>query len=114
MSLDLNRLVREVKKAAVAAVQAQKPMAYYLGEVVSISPIKISVDQKLTLTDKQLILTSAVKNFSVKVAEKKNGVLQDEKEYMILLGLKVGEKVRMYRCDGGQKFVVFDRVEVSS
>lgn len=111
MSLDLNKLVREVKKAAVAAVQAQKPMAYYLGEVVSISPLKISVDQKLTLTDKQLILTSAVRDFSVKIAEKNNGILGDEKEYMIFLGLKVGERVQMLRCDGGQKFIVLNRVE---
>ncbi len=113
MSLNLTEFVRMVKKAAVDAVLAQKPMAYCYGEVTSVSPLKISIDQKLTLTEKQLSLTNAVRDFSVNVSEKKNGVIGESKEYIIHLGLQVGERVKMLRSDGGQKYIVLDRAEVS-
>ena len=33
------------------------------------------------------------------------------KKFTVHLGLKTGEKVLMLRCDGGQKFIVLDRLE---
>ncbi|WP_405761576.1 DUF2577 domain-containing protein [Anaerovibrio slackiae] len=129
MSLDINTLVKAVKRAAVDAVMAQKPMAFCLGEVVSASPLKISVDQKMTLTAAQLILTNAVRDYVVYMTvdhstDSTSGGSGDssfashshkytgKKKYTVHLGLKKGEKVILLRCDGGQKFIVFDRVEV--
>lgn len=131
MSLSANTLIKAVKQAAVDAVQAQKPMAIVLGEVVSVSPLKISVDQKMTLTSAQLILTNAVRDFTVSMTVDHNtdyasGGSGDEafayhrhaysgtKNFTVHLALKKGEKVIMLRCDGGQKFIVLDRVEAPS
>lgn len=35
----------------------------YFGTVISPSPLKISIDQKMTLTEKQLVLTTLVQDF---------------------------------------------------
>ena len=61
MSLDLNALVRAVKKAAVEAVRAENPMGVCHGTVTGLSPLEITTDQKLILGEKQLILTNAVR-----------------------------------------------------
>lgn len=59
---DAAELVRLIKRAALEAVEAEKPAAVCFGRVVSAAPLKISVEQRLTLGENQLILTEAVKN----------------------------------------------------
>lgn len=110
MSLDVNKLVRLVKKAAVEAVLAGNPMSVCFGTVISSSPLRIMVDQKKTLTDAQLILTNSVRDFSVEITEN----YTDRKMIRLHFGLNSGEKVILLRCDGGQKFIVLDRWEAAS
>ena len=57
---DANELVDTLKRAAVEAVEAGKPVNVYFGEVVSASPLKINVEQKIILGEKQLILSRNV------------------------------------------------------
>lgn len=106
MSLDANELVRLVKRAAVEAVLAGKPMSVCFGTVRSAHPLEIMVDQKKILTDAQLILTNHVREFTVEVT-----AAGERKKVQVHLGLKKGEKVILLCCDGGQKFVVMDRWE---
>ncbi len=115
MSLDMNSFLANVKRAAVEAVKAGKPFSLTYGTVVSASPLKISVNQKLILNSEQLILTNAVRNFSVAITA--DLTTEDVPEdinatrYTVNLALKPGEQVIMLRTDGGQKFIVLDRVE---
>ena len=44
--------VEVVKRAAVEAVEAQKPVHLLFGQVISVSPLKIQVDQKSIYTEK--------------------------------------------------------------
>lgn len=67
MSLNLEGFLADVKRASLEAVEASKPFALTFGTVVSASPLKISVDQKLTLYKEQLILTNAVRDYSVEM-----------------------------------------------
>ena len=48
----LPNAVEVVKKAAVEAVEAGKPVNLLFGEVISASPLKIQVDQKAIYTEK--------------------------------------------------------------
>lgn len=124
---DFNDLVTSIKKASVEAVNASKPMNITYGKVVSVDPIKINVDQRLNLISKQLILTGNVKDFEVEmtidhVTEESSGGEGDlsfashshrylgKKMFTVHNGLKLGEKVIMIQVQGGQKFVVLDRV----
>ena len=133
MSLDLNALVRAVKKAAVEAVRAENPMGVCHGTVTGLSPLEITTDQKLILGEKQLILTNAVRDYTVdhvtevishghSVTDTYTGggtaqpvdhshPYKGRKSFRVHLGLKMGEKVILVRCDGGQQFVVLDRWE---
>lgn len=137
MSLDMNALVRAVKKAAVEAVRAENPMGVCHGTVTGLSPLEITTDQKLILGEKQLILTNAVRDYTVEmpvdhvtevishghsVTDTYTGggtaqpvdhshPYKGRKSFRVHLGLKMGEKVILVRCDGGQQFVVLDRWE---
>lgn len=57
---DCTGLVKAMKRAAVDAVNAKKPVAVYYGTVKSESPLQIDVEQKMTLSEAQLVLTKAV------------------------------------------------------
>lgn len=121
-------LVMLIKQAAVEAVNAKDPMSLKIGEVVSVSPLKISINQKIAIPASQLLLTNAVRDYTVYMTvdhstENASGGSGDasfashshkytgKKKYKVHLGLKVGEKVILLRCDGGQKFIVLDRLE---
>lgn len=63
--LDSNDLVSSIKKAATEAVEASKPASWMFGTVTSISPLKINVEQKMTLTSAQLVLARNVTDYTV-------------------------------------------------
>lgn len=124
---DYTGLVKAMKQAALDAVDAKKPVAVYYGTVKSESPLKIDVEQKMTLSKAQLVLTKAVLDHYVDIevkhiTEKRGGGSGDpayeshdheykgRKKIMIYNGLKKGEKVLLIRFQEGQKFVVWDRV----
>lgn len=137
MSLDINELVRAVKQAAIDAVKADGPMGVCFGTVTAASPLEITTDQKLVLKEAQLILTNAVRDYTVEmtvdhvteVISHGHQVVntytgggsatpvdhshpyKGRKSFRVHLGLKAGEKVTMLRCDGGQKYIVLDRWE---
>lgn len=64
---DYNEFVKLIKKAAVEAVVAENPAALTFGTVTSTSPLKIKVDQKITLGKKQLIVPQHLTDYSVDV-----------------------------------------------
>lgn len=122
-----SKSVELVKKAALDAVASTMPSGVYYGTVTSIAPLKIALEQKLVLTDKQLVLSSLVKDFAFEMTvdhetetesggsgeaafASHNHGYKGRKKYTIHLGLKVGEKVILIRVQGGQQFIVLDRV----
>ena len=61
---DAVELVKTMKKAALDAMESSKPVAVYFGEVQSVSPLKINVEQKMILGEAQLILSRNVTDFN--------------------------------------------------
>lgn len=90
-----------IKKTAVEAVNASKPANVVFGKVISESPLKIRIDQKLTLGSAQLALSRNVTDYNVKI---------DDVEHTIQNALSVGEEVIMMQTSGGQKYIVIDRI----
>lgn len=64
---DAVELVKIIKKASVEAVSAAKPTEVLFGKVVNVSPIQISVEQKMLLGEKQLILSRNVTDFEIEM-----------------------------------------------
>ena len=121
-------MINAIKRASTEAVNAGKPFAMTLGQVTKTSPLTIQVDQKLILGPAQLLLTNAVRNYSVDMTvdhltEDKSGgaaeasfaahnrAYKGRKTFRVHLGLKSGERVLLLRIQGGQRYIVLDRVE---
>lgn len=127
---DANELVETLKRAAVEAVEAGKPVNVYFGEVVSASPLKINVEQKMILGEKQLILSRNVTDFKTKITagniknyyytgDVNSGTAPVSPlhvhavgtiEITVHNGLAVGDGVILIRQQEGQKFIVVDRI----
>lgn len=115
--------------SALDAVDRTQPMSFVFGTVTSTNPLKIATDQKMTLTDEFLILTNAVRDHSVDISvswttgepEKgntdptgehtHNHKIQGRKKITIHNSLTLGEKVLLLRAQGGQDYIVIDRVD---
>lgn len=124
MSLDLLEII---KQAGIEAMEATKPVKVMFGEVKSVKPLMIMVEQKLPLTEDFLILTYAVKDHWREMTvdhltENASGGSGDSayaahnhayvgrKKFLVHNDLEVGEHVLLLAMQGGQKFVVLDRV----
>jgi hypothetical protein len=114
----MSGLVESVKKAAVGAVEASKPSGVFFGVVQSNPPLKILVEQHLLLNKAQLALARSVTDHEIEISvdhqtEIGNDHRHDykgKKTFLLHLDLKPGEKVVLLRVQGGQKYVVLDRV----
>ena len=116
---DATELVKLLKKTALDAVAASKPSNVMFGRVISELPLKINVEQKMVLTAKQLVLSRNVTNYRNKISmhsvdgwitDHGQGINRSECYITIHNGLVVGDKVILIRQQGGQKFVVLDRI----
>ena len=133
----MSNAVEAVKRAAVEAVEAGKPVNLLFGQVISASPLKIQVDQKAIYTEKMLVLTRNVTDFEVDmtVSHKTEtithghpvtdtytggGVAEDidhdhpivgRKKFQVHNALVVGDWVLLARIQKGKKFVVLDRIK---
>jgi hypothetical protein len=125
--LDANDLLNVVKKAAIQAVNASQPSDFCFGKVTSAKPLKILVEQKMTLGAAQLVLTRNVTDFKTKITvdwltEAKGGgsgessfsshahSVSGKKEITVHNALQVGDEVILMKKKGGQKYLVLDRV----
>lgn len=134
--LDSSDLIKSIQKISVVAVENAKPMEILFGTVVGLSPLSIQVEQKLVLGEQQLILSRNVTDYSLEMTVS-HETEQDSHNHHILdtysgggessveshchgyVGRKIflvhnslleGERVILLRLQGGQKFLVLDRV----
>ncbi|RAK21148.1 uncharacterized protein DUF2577 [Anoxybacillus vitaminiphilus] len=81
-------LVDLIKTVAVKSVEATNPVNVLFGTVVSESPLEIQIHQKLRLTEDFLVITERVDQANV----------------------RRGDRVVLLRVQGGQQFIVLDKV----
>ena len=128
---DAIEFVKTIKRAAVDAVYATKPVEVCFGKVSSASPLKILVEQKMTLGETQLVLCRNVTDYKTDIS---GGNLQNfyyvgsppnastlpvspahvhamgKIQVTVHNGLVVGDEVILLRQQGGQKYIVVDRI----
>lgn len=85
---DYSTFLKTIKQAAVEAVNAQNPVQICFGTVTKTDPLTVAVDQKISLTEEFLILTKTVTEDA----------------------LAADDEVILLRAQGGQKYVVIDRI----
>lgn len=137
---DYSELLQTIKQAAKEAVDADNPCGVLFGTVTSNNPLQINIEQKMTLSKEFLILTKNVVDYNVDVSinwttnekslnanhnhsasdgvsvEQKNidlthsHVINGRKQLTIHNSLKNGDKVILIQVQGGQKYVVLDKI----
>lgn len=137
---DYSELLKTIKQAATDAVNASNPCGILFGTVTSNNPLEISIEQKMTLSKEFLILTKNVVDYNVDVSmnwntnekslnanhnhsasdgvsvEQKNidvshnHAINGRKQLTIHNSLKNGDKVILIQVQGGQKYVVLDKI----
>ena len=136
--LDGKDLMNAVKKAAQEAVESSEPSGICFGKVISAAPLKILVEQKMTLGTAQLVLTRNVTDYVTMVtmqtmqwetlkedkththlvegvksetqSQKHTHDIKGTKQLTIHNALQVGDEVVLVKQQGGQKYLVVDRV----
>lgn len=132
-----NELLNTLKTIAMQVNQDSKPAGVIIGTVTAIDPLQIQINQSLIIDQDFLILTHNVVDHYVDIsvshytvndafldtthAHPHAGVnsfdshhkhaYQGKKKIILHYALKVGEKVLLLQDQGGQKFIVLDRIE---
>ncbi|HFL2491481.1 TPA: DUF2577 domain-containing protein [Clostridioides difficile] len=86
MSQDLLQII---KKAAMDAVETSNPIQIAFGTIESISPLRVKIEQKLSIGEIFLIQTETFKRYTDK---------------------KIGDKLVLIRMQGGQQYLILDRM----
>ncbi len=133
---DANEFVKTIKKAATDAVEAGNPVNVCFGKVTRVKPIEILVEQKLRLGEAQLVLSLNVTDHMTEATvqwesgshkikhrhRESTGSsteytetphthgIEGRKNFMLHNGLEVDDEVILLRQQGGQKYIVIDRV----
>lgn len=76
-----------IRKAGAGAVEAGQPVAVMFGTATKTNPLEVNVEQRLTLSEDFLIVTDRAKE-----------------------SINAGDGVVLLRVQGGQQFVVLDKV----
>ncbi len=79
---DATDLLRVIKQAALDAVKASNPVSVNHGKVTGVSPLKVQINQKITLSEAQLLQCKEI------------GTIED------------GDEVILLREQGGQKYII--------
>lgn len=79
-------LVNLIKQASLGAVDASNPVAVMFGTVTKANPFEVNIEQRFTLTRDFLVFTDKAKN------------------------LLPGDRIILLRVQGGQQYVVLDKV----
>lgn len=119
---DANDLVRVVQQVSAGANEAGYPADLMSGTVVNTKPLKIKVEQRFDIGSAQLIVPERLTDHEVKITLEKvsaegmadaghlEAYVGTEMVVKMYAGLKTGDHVVMIRQQGGQKFLVADKV----
>lgn len=97
------KLLNLIKHASLGALEAGNPLAIQFAIVTHIHPLEVNVDQRFTLEEDFLIVPDGLVELKLTI-----GLT----EYTLRRGLEVGDKVILLRVQGGQQFIILDRVVV--
>jgi len=97
--------VQLIKKISREERIAAKPADVTIGTVSSVSPLTIKIDQKLILPKEFITVPKSMTEYEMTLTI--DGTTQN---VTIHNALKPGDKILLFRKNGGQQYIVFDRL----
>jgi hypothetical protein len=120
------RMIDIVKQAGMQAYEASNPVAVMFGTVTKTNPLEVNVDQRFTLTEDFLVVTERVTEYVQNLqhthdyTDAVGSITLDKttapaqpagpQNLVIRTGLQAGDSVLLLRIQGGQKYVILDKV----
>lgn len=112
-------LLEMIKQAGLDAIEASNPLQILYGEVKKSDPLEVNVDQRFTLTSDFLIVPEHLTRYELDLQHQHeytaDGALQRtqgalEEKIVIREGLQTGDPIILLRIQGGQKYLIIDKV----
>lgn len=100
-----SNLVATIKKMSMDAVEASRPVGFLFGTILSVEPLKVQISQQKILEKAFFTLTNNVKDYNTTITI--DGVARN---CIINNGLKKDEKVIIMQFQGGQDYIILDRL----
>lgn len=113
---DMVEFMRQVKRAAIEANEAGKPVNVLYGTVTRERPLEITVNQQKILDADDLVVCGSLADYEIEtevhwpVTGGEGGSITGIRKVKINNRLRTGEKVVLFRQQGGQRYIVIDRV----
>ncbi|MFH5185717.1 DUF2577 domain-containing protein [Paenibacillus sp. TAB 01] len=108
------RLLDLIKQAGVGAYDATNPVAILPGTVTNTNPLEVNVEQRFTLTEDFLLVPESLTLLELDLKHSHStadGVTGESLTTItIRRGLEVGDIVLLIRVQGGQQFIILDRM----
>ncbi|MFM9329181.1 DUF2577 domain-containing protein [Paenibacillus mesotrionivorans] len=106
-------MLNAIRQAALTGMEAGKPMAVLFGEVISGNPLQVNVDQRFILDADFLIVPDSLTRLELDLSHTHGSGGQGLATPVVIRpGLEAGDKVILLRVQGGQQFLIMDKVAV--
>ena len=135
----IERFSELIKKIAIKAVESKSPTAMVFGTVISIDPLQVKISNELILTKEFLIVPKSLSNYEITIqmnsetdmvgtntehthvvnsttSEKGSfnnthkHTIKGTQTISINNALKINDKVILARVQGGQSYIILDKV----
>lgn len=93
-----NKIIKIMQKTGKASQDDLTDLVY--GQVLSINPLKIKVDNRFEITSNFIILSALAKEKKITIGDT---------EIILWRGLQTNDKVKMLKVNQGQKYYVIER-----
>jgi len=103
-------LIEVMKQIVMDTLQAEMPTDICFGVVTGISPLKISLERKMEITEEFLTVCQQITDHQNDVMLWREGGEKYGYHACYFQGLRLGEKVVLAKMAGGQQYLVLDRV----
>nr|WP_068784117.1 DUF2577 domain-containing protein [Paenibacillus phocaensis] len=101
-------LANKIRQLGAGAVDAASPVAVLFGKVTNTAPLEIQVDQRFTIDRDFLVIPAYLTRYELDWPPEVAG--PSAPKAVIREGLAAGDNVLLLRMQGGQKYIVWDKV----
>lgn len=109
-------MLEVIKRIALSTIEDSKPVEIIYGEVTQSSPLTVSIEQRLELDEDFLIVPESLTRYEIDLKHTHTipgGTETQEAlttKIVIRKGLEIGDTVILLRAQGGQEFIILDKV----
>lgn len=108
-------MLNVIKQAALDALETNQPVTVMFGTVSKENPLEVNVDQRFTLDADFLIVPESLTRLEIDlrhVHTAPGGMTDDALTQPVVIrpGLQSGDRVVLLRIQGGQKYLILDKV----